>query len=92
MENYILDGSVYSMKPLRSIGIRATQLVYGDDDIQLSLFEDAEQRKRKEKLDATLDGIRQRYGSSSICRACLLGDRQLAKLNLKDDRTVYPYI
>lgn len=44
--------------PLRSIGIRALDLVPACAPHQLDLFEDAEHRARQRQLDITLDNLR----------------------------------
>ena len=59
--------------PLRSIGIRALDLVPACAPHQLDLFEDAEHRARQRQLDITLDNLRARYGKTCVLRgrACL---------------------
>ena len=54
--------------PLRSIGIRALDLVPACAPHQLDLFEDAEHRARQRQLDITLDNLRARYGKTCVLR------------------------
>ena len=53
---------------LRSIGIRALDLVPACAPHQLDLFEDAEHRARQRQLDITLDNLRARYGKTCVLR------------------------
>ena len=54
--------------PLRSIGIRALDLVPACAPHQLDLFEDAEHRARQRQLDIMLDNLRARYGKTCVLR------------------------
>ncbi|MGI6686367.1 MAG: DNA polymerase IV [Bacillota bacterium] len=77
-------------KPLRSIGVRGTDLVTEGGAIQVSLFMDEEKRKRHEDLEKTVDTLRKRFGHFSIQRGMMLGDRKLTGLNPKDDHVIHP--
>ena len=77
-------------KPLRSIGIRGTNLVPMDATRQLSLFEDEQRRDRVEKLEFTIDDIRRKYGHYAIDRAMLRLDPRLGGLNPKEDHVIHP--
>jgi DNA polymerase-4 len=77
-------------KPLRSIGIRGTNLVPMDATRQLSLFEDEQRRDRAEKLEFTIDDIRRKYGHCAIDRAMLRLDPRLGSLNPKEDHVIHP--
>ena len=77
-------------KPLRSIGIRGTDLVPMDQARQLYFFYDERRRERAEKIDFTIDTIRYRYGHYAIDRALLLLDDKLGKRNPKADHTIHP--
>ena len=76
--------------PLRSIGIRGTNLVPIDQPRQLSIFVDEKKREKAEMLEYTIDTIRRRYGHYAIDRALLLLDDKLGKLNPKADHTIHP--
>ena len=77
-------------KPLRSIGIRGTNLVPIDGVRQLTLFDDEVKRERMERLEYTVDDIRRRFGHNAISRAILAMDKKLGKLNAKADHTIHP--
>jgi len=77
-------------KPLRSIGIRGTNLVPIDRLRQLSLFEDEQRREKAEKMEFAIDDIRRRFGHYAIDRALLLLDEKLGKLNPKADHVIHP--
>ena len=75
--------------PLRSIGVRASQLDHWGH-IQTLLLEDAARTQRMENLDHTVDDIRRRYGHDSICRGIMLTDPSLAALNPQTDHPAMP--
>jgi len=77
-------------KPLRSIGIRGTNLVPILQERQLSLFEDEQRREKREDLEFTIDDIRRRFGHYSIDRALLLLDSTLGNINPKADHDIHP--
>ena len=77
-------------KPLRSIGIRGTNLVPINQTRQLSMFVDEQKRDKSETVEFTIDDIRRRYGHFSIDRALLLQDEKLGKLNPKSDHIIHP--
>lgn len=69
----ILDANRQEGAPVRMLTVTAQNLIASDAPEQLSLFDDAGS-ERHEKVDAALDGIRKKYGNSSVVRA-----RQLKK-------------
>jgi DNA polymerase-4 len=75
--------------PLRSIGVRGTNLVPADAPRQMSLFDDRK-RERAETLELTIDDIRRKFGHYAIDRALLRLDPVLGKLNPKADHTIHP--
>ena len=77
-------------KPIRSVGVRGAGLVEMDACLQMSLFQDEQQRDKREQLDAAVDRLRQRYGYMSVQRALMLTDPLLGKINPKDGHTVHP--
>ncbi len=74
-------------KPLRSIGIRGTNLVPIGGMRQLSLLED---EAKHERMEYTIDDIRRRFGHCAIGRGLLMLDDKLGKLNAKADHTIHP--
>ncbi len=77
-------------KPVRSIGVRGAELVEADAGVQTSLLDDDIKREKWERIDATVDHLRQRYGYMSIRRAVTCADPQLGRINPRDDHTVHP--
>ncbi len=77
-------------KPLRSIGVRGTDFVTEGEAVQVSLFIDEEERKRREDLEKTVDILRRRFGHFSIQRGLMMGDRKLTNLNPKDEHVIHP--
>ena len=61
---------VWDRRPLRLVGVGGSNLV--QPGRQLRLFE--QEDRRQAQLDAALDRIRAKYGSSSIRRASLMDD------------------
>jgi DNA polymerase-4 len=77
-------------KPLRSIGIRAADLIPADSPVQLMLFEDEAGRVRREALERTVGDIRRRFGHYAIGRAAASIDPTLRNINPKEDHVIHP--
>lgn len=78
-------------KPLRSIGIRGTDLVTDYFWEQLDLFTDPGFREKQMKMDEAVDVIRRRFGFYSIQRGLMYRDRILSACDAKADHTVHPH-
>lgn len=78
-------------KPIRSIGVRACDLVDATIPVQLNLFVSEEQRQRQHQVDIAVDQIRKRFGFESIQRGLMYQDRPLSSVNAKEDHTVHPH-
>ncbi len=76
-------------KPIRSIGVRATDLVTADTNVQLSIFDDEKHKKKKERLEYSIDEIRKRFGHYSVQRALFLKDKDL-NANPIEDNVIFP--
>lgn len=76
-------------KPIRSIGVRATDLVTADTYVQLSLFYDEKQKLKEEQLEYSIDEIRKRFGHYSVQRALLLKDKAL-NANPVEENVIFP--
>ena len=72
---------LHSMYPLRSIGIRAIDLVPASSPMQTTLFRDEEKEQKRERLELTVDKIRDKYGKESIIRSVVLTDNILQSAN-----------
>lgn len=57
--------------PIRSVTVRAIELLEEDAPIQLDLFTDPAKIERQEKLDRAVESIRARFGKSAIKNAIL---------------------
>ena len=77
----LLQSSWNFSVPLRSIGIRAIDLSPSQTPRQLSMLRDEEKEKKKEKLELTVDKIREKYGKESIVRSIILSDSALGSTN-----------
>jgi len=76
-------------KPIRSLGIRSTDLVTADSYMQLSLFEDQNKRLKLQALEQSIDVVRKRFGHYSVQRALLLKDKALNG-NPIEENTIHP--
>lgn len=90
-DEYEKSGSGIFQKPLRSIGIRGTDLVTDYSWEQLDLFTDPRSREKQIKMDETVDSIRRRFGFYSIQRGIMYRDRILSACDAKADHTVHPH-
>ena len=76
--------------PLRSVSLRACDLVAAEDVCrQLSFYEDPVRREKREKLESAVDDIRRRYGRRCIHRAILDTDRELSGFDPRT-HTIHP--
>lgn len=75
-------------KPIRSLGVRGTDLITAVGHVQLDLF--AGDSLEAETLAQTIDSLRQRFGHYSVLRCAMLLDRQLTGFNPKDDHIIHP--
>lgn len=71
--------------PLRSIGVRAMNLVPESAATQLDFFEPEEERIRRETLEKTIDMIRYRFGHDAIDRAVKKTNPKLGLYDIKTD-------
>ena len=81
----------FYQKPLRSIGIRGTDLVTDYFWEQLDMFTDPQAREKQMKMDETVDIIRKRFGFYSVQRGLMYRDRILSACDAKSDHTVHPH-
>lgn len=76
-------------KPIRSIGIRVTDLITADGFLQLSLIDDDNKRIKQELIETSIDNIRKRFGHYSVQRALLLTDNKLNR-NPIEENIIFP--
>jgi len=75
--------------PLRSIGVRACDLVPMDSNVQMSLFYDYGKQKRMEKLETAIDDLRERYGYFAVQKGSLMVEPELTGHNPKE-QVIHP--
>lgn len=68
-------------RPLRSIGVRVTELVAQADGVQLDMFTDNRARERRISLDLTTDRLRNKYGYHCLHRGLSVLDPSLGSIN-----------
>ncbi|MCL1847566.1 MAG: DNA polymerase IV [Coriobacteriia bacterium] len=81
-----LDGS----HPIRTMGVRAANLVDAAVPVQLDLFGDEDRRFALERLDATIDELRRRFGNNIVRRAVALGDEKMTPLDIRKEHVIHP--
>ena len=86
----LLVNSYDWQNPLRSVGVRAIDLVTENTYMELSLFDDNDNIIEQENLAHTIDSLRKRFGHNSILRASCLLDSSLTGFNPKEDHTIHP--
>ncbi|MBF7097443.1 DNA polymerase Y family protein [Alkalibacter mobilis] len=67
-KNYMWETNV------RAVTVRAINLTEDFQPAQLYVFDDIEKRRKREKLEETMETIRERYGKNAIKSAVLMGD------------------
>lgn len=86
----LLSSEGAAVFPLRSIGVRACELVPARTPRQVSLFESEEKRVQQETLERTVDDIRRRFGHFSVSRAIALLDPTLTNLDARSEHVIHP--
>jgi len=71
-------------KPIRSLGLRGTDLVPSGSVYQLNMFDDEKKRDRTTCLEQCVDRVRGRYGRVALQRAALMTER-LKSVNANND-------
>ena len=84
--NEPLDGT----RSIRTLGVRACDLMDARLPVQLDLFGEEEQRHKLERLDATIDELRRRFGNNSVRRAVALGDDLMTPRDIKREHVLHP--
>lgn len=77
------------IKPLRSIGVRACDLVSDDAAIQSSFFYTLEQDEKIEKIENMIDILRAMYGYDVLQRGIVLEDKMLTYIPADYNRSNY---
>ena len=77
-------------RPVRSLGISITDLVSDAIPIQMDLYCNERSRERQERLDAAVDWLKQRFGTTAIRPAVLLKDHKLSGFDPYCDHGIHP--
>lgn len=77
-EAYNLFKNRYTWEhPIRSLTVRAINLVSPEDSYQLDLFTNPDDIDRQESIDETVDALRTRYGSRIVRNATCLNSPKM---------------
>lgn len=90
MAMILVDENIQDETIYRSLNVTVSSLVRDDGIEQLSFFDDLRVHDRDKKLDRTIDAIRDRFGYTSIHKAVLLEDRELASFNPLEENIIHP--
>ena len=71
--------------PIRLIGVRVDDLT-DTEEMQISLFNDVSKNEKQEKLDKTIDKLKEKYGYNLITRAGKMGVEDLIKFRKEDEK------
>jgi DNA polymerase-4 len=74
--------------PIRSLGVRGSDLVTADTHVQLDLFDNS--NLDAEILAGTVDMLHKRFGHYSVQRCAMLLDRHLTGFNPEQDHVIHP--
>ena len=78
--------------PIRSLGIRVSDLKPDTFCYQLDLFTDERKREKQLKADLAVNELRRRFGHDSVLRCRMYYDRVLAGLDAKaEEHMVHPH-
>lgn len=86
----LFEKNVDFSTPLRSIGIKTSDLSVMETPVQLDLFTDQKAHQRSLDLENTLDVIRERYGFGSVQRLMMKEDPLLSQFNPKQEHVIFP--
>jgi DNA polymerase-4 len=70
--------------PIRSVTVRAINLVPKSQPLQLNLYDDPVRRDKRDKLEAAVEDIRSRFGTGSIYNACLMDNPKMPGLGVHE--------
>lgn len=70
---------------IRLIGVRVDDLT-DKEEMQISLFHDEAKNEKQEKLDKTIDKLKEKYGYNFITRAGKMGLEDLIKFRKEDEK------
>ena len=77
-------------KPIRSLGVKVSELSPASSPCQLTLLCDETRREKLSSLDRSLDGLKRRFGSFCVRPASLIADRGLSSFSPKEEHVIHP--
>jgi DNA polymerase-4 len=77
----LVEANWFFNKPIRSFGVRVSDLASSKGPIQISIFKEENKRFKVMDLEYSIDTIRKRYGPYAIQRAALMQTRQFGDLS-----------
>lgn len=73
--------------PVRALGVSVCDFTGAE---QLTLFGEAEEEERDDRLEAAVRKVREKYGNRALQRAEILGDKRLAEMDVKGAHIIHP--
>jgi DNA polymerase-4 len=86
----LFEANIDFSTPLRSIGIKVSDLQVEGLPEQLTLFRDPAAQARALALENTIETIREKYGFNSVQRLIMKEDPLLSSFNPKHDHVIFP--
>jgi DNA polymerase IV len=86
----LFEANIDFSTPLRSIGIKVSDLQVEGLPEQLTLFRDPMAQARALALESTIETIREKYGFNSVQRLIMKEDPLLSSFNPKHDHVIFP--
>jgi DNA polymerase-4 len=69
---------------VRTITVRAINLIPKSQPVQMILYDDPEKREKREKIEDAIESIRERFGNQAIYSACLMGNLKMPGLGIHE--------
>ena len=82
--------SFETMPPVRALTVSVSELCDENDSFQLDMFEDNELAERLDRLNHTVDGLKDRFGSDCVRQAFLLKDEKLTTFDPYEKNIIHP--
>ncbi len=76
-------------RPIRSLGVRACGLAV-EENPQLSFLPELEQMQEQDRLERTVDRLRERFGHGCVRRGIMLLDPALSAVDPQNDHVIHP--
>lgn len=82
--------SFETMPPVRALTVSVSELCDENDSFQLDMFEDNELAERLDRLNHTVDVLKDRFGSDCVRQAFLLKDEKLTGFDPYEKNIIHP--